>query len=236
VSFYSKFADAYETIFPFRQATYDFLVQALSPDRGPVLDLGCGTGGYCGRFAGDGHRVLGVDLDAEMIARAGDRFPDADFATGDIRNVKQFSRSFAAAYCIGNVLAHLTPDDTRAFLDDLHDTLSPEGLWCFQTVNWDRILPGGDYDFPPISAGEALVFQRSYREVTPESLRFQTRLEQDGRKLFAGEVMLHPRTADQYEAAHAAAGFRLVGHYGDFKRSAFAPETSGGSVFVFARD
>lgn len=46
----------------------------LADERGgPILDLGCGTGRLTAPLARDGHRVLGVDLSAAMLARAATR-------------------------------------------------------------------------------------------------------------------------------------------------------------------
>src|SRR5262245_5334298 len=43
------------------------------PPGGRLIDLGCGTGRLLVAFAGRGHRVLGVDLSAEMLKVARDK-------------------------------------------------------------------------------------------------------------------------------------------------------------------
>jgi SAM-dependent methyltransferase len=52
---------------------------------GPVLDLGCGTGRLARALAGDGHRVVGLDLAPAMIARARSLDPAGavDWRVGD---------------------------------------------------------------------------------------------------------------------------------------------------------
>ncbi|MEE6307994.1 class I SAM-dependent methyltransferase [Plantactinospora veratri] len=61
------------------------ILDALPP--GTALDAGCGTGRHTGYLAGKGHRVLGVDSSAEMLARARERVPEAAFQLADLRRL-----------------------------------------------------------------------------------------------------------------------------------------------------
>jgi len=74
--FYSDFADDYEEIFPFRENTYKFISKMIDSGKKDILDIGCGTGHYCGRFAGDGFDACGIDLDREMINTARKKYPE----------------------------------------------------------------------------------------------------------------------------------------------------------------
>ena len=53
-----------------------------------------------------GHRVLGVDITPEMLARARDRVPGAEFQTADLRKLPADDASFDLIVC-GLALAHL---------------------------------------------------------------------------------------------------------------------------------
>jgi SAM-dependent methyltransferase len=233
MSFYSEFAAHYERIFPFRAATHAFLAGHLAPGARRVLDLGCGTGDYCGRFAADGHLAVGIDLDPQMIAAASARYPRARFACLDLRAVSRFPETFDLACCIGNTLAHVPPPDLPAFLAALRARLAPGARWIFQVLNWDAILERGTHVFPVIrlDAG-AIAFHREYRDISERRVRFLTRLEIDGAVRFAGEVELYPVRAGVYEQLHAAASFHCLGHYGGFTETPFAPGAAA-SVFVF---
>lgn len=50
-----------------------------------ILELGCGTGGVAFLIGGLGHRVVGMDLDAESIASCNQKnqFPNVTFIVGD---------------------------------------------------------------------------------------------------------------------------------------------------------
>lgn len=234
MSFYSDFAGHYESVFPLEEEAYAFLRSRVRPGEGRVLDVGCGTGDYCGRLASDGYDALGVDLDQEMIGVAARRFPEASFRTLDMVDLASLDGGFDAIFCIGNVLAHLPRNGLVRFLRDVREMLEPSAPWIFQTVNWDFILERRSFRFPDIATSGA-VFEREYPEVSSDAVRFVTRLTVDGRRIFEGEVPLHPERAEDYLEAHAAAGFDLEGHYADFRGRAFDPGAHSSSVFVFRK-
>ncbi len=49
-----------------------------------VLEIGCGTGRHTRRLLDQGNTVVGLDLSAEMLARARERCPGAQLVHGDI--------------------------------------------------------------------------------------------------------------------------------------------------------
>ncbi|AVT34238.1 SAM-dependent methyltransferase [Plantactinospora sp. BC1] len=61
------------------------ILDALPP--GTALDAACGTGRHTGYLAARGHRVIGVDSSAEMLARARERVPDAEFRLADLHRL-----------------------------------------------------------------------------------------------------------------------------------------------------
>ncbi|MCP4547605.1 MAG: class I SAM-dependent methyltransferase [bacterium] len=235
MSFYSDFAEHYEKIFPFREPTYEFLRRHL-PTAGHILDIGCGTGHYCGRFADAGLKVTGIDLDSNMIARAEEQYAAPRFETMDMLELATYRERFDAAYCIGNVVAHVPATALSDFLTAVSNVLTPGAIWVVQMVNFDPLLTQPSYTFKPLSLdGGKTTFLREYRNITAERLWFCTRLESDGTPLFAGKVELHPILSDAFIQAHSTAGFALTGHWSDFGGTPFVSETNSGSVFVFRR-
>jgi SAM-dependent methyltransferase len=235
MSFYQQFATNYERVFPLREGTLAFL-RARLPAGGRVLDLGCGTGHYCGALAAAGLRPVGVDLDHTMIASARTAYPSAEFHVLDLRDVVTLPVPFDGSYCIGNVLPHLAPDDASAFLRALARVLAPGGPLIIQTVNYDGLLPLREaYRFPDLDAGKGLVFRREYvateGDLAPE-VRFRTELREGSRVLFTGEERLWPLTAADLLAVCTDAGFTVVEQAGDFAGTPFVASTSGASVLT----
>lgn len=233
MSFYTRFAAHYERIFPFRHATLDFLRRHL-PERGLVLDLGCGTGHYAGALARTGLEMIGLDLDQAMIAAARERYAEARFAVADLGALRSICSEADGAYCIGNVLPHLRPTRLVAFLTDLARILPAGAPWITQTVNFDRLLPLREpFSLPELDAGQGLVFRRRYEPGPGGSVRFVTALVDDQQLVFEGDTSLWPLASSDLRAAHEATGFGLESEHGGFAGEEFTAAASGGLVQVY---
>ncbi|OIH86985.1 SAM-dependent methyltransferase [Arthrobacter sp. UCD-GKA] len=97
-----------------------------------VLDAGCGTGRVGGELAARGHRVTGVDLDAELLAAArtdfpGSRWLEGNLATLDVRNEAGERELFELVMSPGNVLAFVAPGTAATVLGALAEHLAPDG-------------------------------------------------------------------------------------------------------------
>jgi SAM-dependent methyltransferase len=88
---------------------------AFGPPGTAILDAGCGTGEHALLLAGLGHRVVGVDLAAEAVARAAAKAASrglaADFLVRDALDLPALGRTFDVALDVG--LFHTLGDDDR---------------------------------------------------------------------------------------------------------------------------
>jgi SAM-dependent methyltransferase len=102
-----------------------------------VLDAGCGTGRVGRELARRGLDVVGVDIDAEMLATARRKAPDVDWRLADLVSV-DLGRSFDAVVLAGNVMIYLSPGTESAAVANLARHLHPGGL----LIAGFQIIPG----------------------------------------------------------------------------------------------
>jgi SAM-dependent methyltransferase len=106
---------------------------------GRALDAACGTGRLTELLVERGHDVVGVDQSPEMLDVARDRFPDATFHVGDVRDLPLEDASVDLAVS-GLAFAHL-PDLTPAFAS-LARVLRPGGHLVVSDAHHELVLRG----------------------------------------------------------------------------------------------
>ncbi len=237
MSFYSKFAGYYEQVFPFREEVWRFLKEYAGSSTA-VLDVGCGPGHYCGRFAREGFHAVGIDLDDAMIAEAERRYPEAEFRCLDMRRVDEIGRKFGCICSIGNVMAHLPVDELAPFISKIHALLEEGSYWIMQVMHWDALMAVPEYNFPmrTIAAdGSSATFHRRYASISPSSLRFTFSLRNEASVLFEESVTLYPVSHDRYLSLHEAVGFLHEASFSDFSANPLKSEPGTGMVLVFRK-
>jgi len=236
MSLYSEFSSYYEEAFPLRQEVIDFLKAHFTKKGSAILDLGCGPGHYCGRFQQEGFSMMGIDLDEKMIDAARRKYPGARFACMDMNRIETITERFDTIYSIGNVIAHITPEQLRTLLPVISKLLHPGGQWIFQVVNWDHLLALRQYTFPVKSvAGGSIAFHREYEDISEKRVTFHTFMQSENKALFDEHLTLYPLRSDDYLKLHTSAGFHPVGLYADFKKREYRKEVNSGAVFVFRK-
>ncbi len=105
-----------------------------------ILDLACGTGGPSIELARRGYRVVGLDINREMIdiasRKAREQGVDSvDFIVGDMRELK-FSEEFDAVTCFFTSINYVITDDgIKAVFQGVYNSLRSGGLFIFDTPN-----------------------------------------------------------------------------------------------------
>jgi SAM-dependent methyltransferase len=115
----------------------------LADERGgPILDAGCGTGRLLVPLARDGHRVLGIDRSAAMLARAAWRLSRgaraargrAMLARADLGDLPAGTGRFALVIAAFHTVQHCESDaELLAFLRGARRALIPGGWLAFDT-------------------------------------------------------------------------------------------------------
>jgi len=244
MAFYAEFAEHYEAIFPFSETVYALLRRYILPEHRRCLDVGCGTGHYSGRLAADGFDVVGIDLDAAMIAQAKLRYPQATFYMLDMLDVDGLLSTnrtdltyrdfgFDAAFCIGNTAAHLTQEQFAKFLDAAKRVLKPGSPWILQVMNWDYVLGRDSFTFPTIETPQDLTFHREYRAISETQVTFHTRLQSGPHIIFEDEVPLYPLRSPEIARLHRERGFTPVDHFGSYASAPFDPAAFSANIFIY---
>jgi len=95
-------------------------VDAMAPRGARILDAGCGPGRHGGYLAGQGHHVVGVDVDPVLIAAAEEDFPGPTWLVGDLAELDLASRGITEGFDVilsaGNVMTFLAPSTRREVL------------------------------------------------------------------------------------------------------------------------
>jgi len=100
-----------------------------------VLDIGCGTGEHVLAMQELGYKILGIDSSREMITHAQKRFPNCNFAIGDLQTYKK-EKSFDGIYSIFGTMNYLiTNTDLEVSLGNIRKNLKPSGIVIMEIWN-----------------------------------------------------------------------------------------------------
>jgi SAM-dependent methyltransferase len=124
-------------------------VCSIGPSR--VLDAGCGTGRVSLELARRGVDVVGVDIDASMLATARSRGPGIEFAQADLATF-HLGRLFDVVLMAGNVLLFTPKGTERSVVGACARHLVPGGA-LVAGFQLDRGYGLEDYDADCRAAG-----------------------------------------------------------------------------------
>ena len=129
------------------------LVRSYSP--ASVLDAGCGTGRVAIELADHGIDVVGVDLDASMLATARRRRPDITWQQADLASLA-LGPVFDVVVMAGNVVLFTPPGTEAAVVAACARHLAPGGT-LITGFQLDRAYDLATYDEHASAAGLHLV-------------------------------------------------------------------------------
>ncbi len=118
-------------------------VRAYEPTT--VLDAGCGTGRVGIELARHGIEVVGVDVDASMLATARDRAPELTWVQSDLVAL-DLGRTFDVVVLAGTVPLFTPPGTHAALVAGVARHVAPQGVLVagfsldrgYAIADWDR--------------------------------------------------------------------------------------------------
>ena len=107
------------------------------PDKGKILDVGCGTGLLAKVLSEKGYSVTGIDSSAEMLRYARENAPTAEFILTDARDFRLPS-VYSASFSTFDALNHiLSLKELQKVFQNVSECLLPGGIFVFD-LNTDK--------------------------------------------------------------------------------------------------
>jgi len=97
----------------------------LVPQRGRVLDVGCGSGDHSLYFKEKGLEVVGIDLSRKMVEIS--RGKGVDARVMDMENLEFESESFDGVWAVASLL-HVPKRNIPGVVENISKILKPEGI------------------------------------------------------------------------------------------------------------
>ena len=124
---------------PKDRSLFEFFLGKL-PGQADVLDLGCGTGIPIARLLDSrGFRVTGIDRSKRLLQKAKTNVPRACFHKEEIEDFRASKRYDGVV--LWDVLFHLPREEHGPLIEEIHDSLCPEGLFIVSSGGCGEELP-----------------------------------------------------------------------------------------------
>ena len=173
-----------------------------------VLDLGSGAGldVFVARSeVGESGHVIGVDMTAEMVAKARENaeksgFNNVEFRLGEIEHLPVLSDSVDVV--ISNCVLNLVPDKQRAFAE-IFRVLKPGGHFCISDIVSSRELPDWVRGIAEAYAGcvSGAIPKHDYLTVIDETGFSQVNVASERRIDIPAELLAQSLTSEQQQEA-----------------------------------
>lgn len=240
---YAVIAAVYDLWSADMTADVPFYVAEAVASRGPVLEVGVGTGRVAAAVARAGIDVVGIDVSPSMLDRATETLADHDVADqvelvqADMRGF-DLDRTFPLAILPYRVFAHaLTTDEQVATLRSVRDHLDPGGRIVLNVAvphvsdltAWDGLRHEGQFTLP--DGQTAVLWRQVDYEPGTQRLTFHFVVDHlaDGGEVTRrvhGSSTVRQTTPGEVDHALARAGFTVQDRWGWFDRRPLGPHAS----------
>lgn len=132
---FAAYSDYYDLLYETKdygaEARYiDTLIQMYNPNKGTLLDLGCGTGRHARRLVDLGYQVTGVERSSQMAAKIAP-CENLRCHVGDIATIS-LGRQFDTVTALFHVVSYLTTNaQILALFKNVDRHLKASGLFIF---------------------------------------------------------------------------------------------------------
>jgi SAM-dependent methyltransferase len=145
------FAHFYDVIYDSIRSDVDsaFFLDRITSSKGPVLEVGVGTGRFFLRALNAGIDIRGIDISPSMVDILRKKLGDKDQSRVSVKDIRDFDtdRKFSLIIAPFRVFMHLDePADQLKALNNVYDNLEPGGEFIFDLFIPDPKLMAGGID------------------------------------------------------------------------------------------
>lgn len=116
----------------------NYLIKAL-PEKGDLLDIGCGTGLFVEKYIRHGGTAVGLDISQKMIERARTRCSGCEFAVGNGENIPFRDQSFDS---VSSLLVFSYVKAPETMLSEVYRVMRPGGAVALCTLGKKLLTRG----------------------------------------------------------------------------------------------
>jgi SAM-dependent methyltransferase len=137
---YTKSARFYDALYSFKDygdasARLHQLIQTLHPQAKTLLDVACGTGQHL-RYLQHHYTVTGLDLSAELLARARERCPEVPFHQANMIQFELTGRFDIITSLFSSIAYVKTPENLHRTVGSMARHLAPGGILILEPWFW----------------------------------------------------------------------------------------------------
>jgi SAM-dependent methyltransferase len=217
------------------EAEVDWLAGRLGLHPGdPVLDLGCGPGLYCQRFARRGFDVTGIDISRRSIAYARESALEhglpIDYRHGSYLELQE-SAAYAAVFLIYGDLCVLPDDERETLLRQIACALRPGGYFALDVttpVVLQHDPPGRRWSIDSGGfwrPGQYLLLSERFIYAEESLTLDQHTVVEESGSVAVYRLWQRHYTPDSFRAVLERHGFEVVDILGDLRGTAYDPDS-----------
>lgn len=218
-----------------------------------ILDVACGTGRHALEFAKQGHQVIGVDIDQQMVELARKQMiplsPELqkklEFHRASFEDLVADSSAVPGPFdfivCIGNSLSLLSTEKALTeVMTAFYNRLEQNGQFIMQIVNYQPKKEVAHWTGPLLersdSLGRKFYFMKLFDRVDAVTLKMTIatihRFNEDKWTATFAENNVHAFKISDIDNALGKAGYSDYATSGDYQRTRFTPENSSDIVII----
>lgn len=110
----------------------NIIMDYLDEEMDSILVLACGTGIFLSELEDNFERVVGMDINEDMLSRARNNCDTSEILQGDVsKDLSLINGEFDAVLLLGNALSQFSTTMVLDTMEQVYDVLSDDGLFIF---------------------------------------------------------------------------------------------------------